>query len=202
MLVYNDTRFGGIGTKSQTGCLIAWAGSTTLWRSGRQTSPALSTCEAEVAAAVLSWQIAEGIRSLLEEWGVKLHQPIVLVDNQSALKVAEFGGSWRTRYFATRAHRLGQEHAQGHISLRYCQTAAMMADGLTKLASAEVMTKLRNCMNGELPPTPGEETAMEGTDKCWWALMVLRPAEQHNSSEPPHNWSYPLPKGRDKGRQT
>ena len=128
--------------------------------------------------------------------------PIVFVDNQSALKVAEFGGSWRTRYFATRAHRLGQERAQGHISLRYCQTAAMMADRLTKLASAEVMTKLQHCMNGELPPTPGEETAMEGTDKCWWALMVLRPAEQHNSSEPPHNRSYPLPKGRDQGRKT
>ena len=61
----------------------------------------------------------------------------------------------------------------------------MMADGLTKLASAEVMTKLRNCMNGELPPTPGEETAMESTDKCWWALMVLRPAEHHNSSVTP-----------------
>ena len=58
MLVYSDAGFGGIGTKSQTGCLIAWAGSTTLWRSGRQTTPAFSTCEAEVAAAALSWQIA------------------------------------------------------------------------------------------------------------------------------------------------
>ena len=114
---------------------------------------------------------------------MKLNKPVVLVDNQRALKVAEFGGSWRTRYFATRAHRLGQEHAQGHISLRYCQTIAMMADGLTKLASAEVMTKLRNCMNGEFPPIPGEESAMEGTDKCWWALMVLRTAEQPYSTD-------------------
>ena len=68
MLVFSDAGFGGIGTKSQKGCLIAWAGSTTLWRSGRQTTPALSPCEAEVAGAALSWQVAEGIPSLLEEW--------------------------------------------------------------------------------------------------------------------------------------
>ena len=137
-----------------------------LWRSGRQTTPALSTCEAEVAAAALSWQIAEGIRSLLEEWGVKLKKPVVLIENQSALKVADVGGFWRTRYFATRAHRLGQEHAQGHIALRYCQTSDMMADGLTKLVSAEVMTKLRSCMNGTLPSVPGEQCNVQGTDEC------------------------------------
>ena len=115
MVAFSDAGFGGIGTKSQTGCLICWAGSTTLRRSGRQPTPAQSTREAEIAAAALSWQIAEGVRSLLEEWGVQLGKPVLLIDNQNALKVAAFGGSWRTRYVATRAHRIGQEHAQGRI---------------------------------------------------------------------------------------
>ena len=111
---------------------------------------------------------------MLQEWGVKLDPPALLVDNQSALRVAQFGGSWRTRYFAVRAHRIGQEHAQGHISLRFCPTASMMADGLTKLASAEVMTKLRSCMDGQLPPIPGPTFEIKDTDDCWWALMVIR----------------------------
>ncbi|CAK0894098.1 unnamed protein product, partial [Prorocentrum cordatum] len=128
---------------------------------------------AEVFAAALSWQVAEGVRSMLREWGVMLDPPVLLVDNQSALRVAHFGGSWRTRYFAVRAHRIGQEHAEGHISLRFSPTATMMADALTKLASAEVLSKLRACMDGRPPPIPGATFEIKGADECWWSLMVI-----------------------------
>ena len=59
----------------------------------------------------------------------------------------------------------------------------MMADGLTKLASAEVLKLLRDCMNGSMPAIPGEEFEIKGTDDCWWALMVIRKSQGRNPQE-------------------
>merc|ERR1712218_37459 len=134
LIAWSDASFAGFSTKSQTGVVIAWAGSVILWRSSRQTSSALSTCEAEVSAAATGWQVVEGLRALLQEWSCELDPPLLLVDNKSALRVAELGGTWRTRYFAVRAARLAEESGEGRVELRYCPTLDMMADALTKTA--------------------------------------------------------------------
>ena len=170
LVSWSDASFAGMSTKSQTGVVIAWEGSIVLWRSSRQSSSALSTCEAEVAAAATSWQLVEGLRTLLHEWQVDVGIPILLVDNKSALRVSELGGTWRTRYFAIRAARLQEESAANKVSLRYCQTDIMMADGLTKLAGASVLQKLRDCCDGWLPPIPDESQSFKNTtDRAtWW----------------------------------
>ena len=85
LIGWSDAGYGGVGTKSQTGIMIVWARGVVLWRSSRQTTAALSTCEAELSAAALTFQILEGLRSLLEEWGIKITCPLLLVDNKSAL---------------------------------------------------------------------------------------------------------------------
>ena len=130
----------------------------------------LPTCEAEVAAAATSWQLVEGLRTLLEEWQVDVGAPVLLVDNKSALRVSELGGTWRTRYFAIRAARLQEESAADRVSLRYCQTDVMMADALTKSAGASILQKLRDCCDGHLPKIPGlEQSFSKTTDKAtWW----------------------------------
>ena len=56
MTGWSDAGYGGSGTKSQTGVLIAWGGAVVLWRSPRQSEAALSTCEAEVSAAALAFR--------------------------------------------------------------------------------------------------------------------------------------------------
>ena len=142
--------------------MVAWAGGLILARSSKQTNAALSTCEAEVAAAATSFVCVEGLIALLEEWEIVLKPPILLVDNKSALTILELGGSWRTRYFAVRAARVAAEYAQGRIQLRYCRTNDMGADGLTKLAAGHVFEQLRNIMNGILP-------AVAGPDQCFRA---------------------------------
>ena len=137
---WTDAGYGGEGTKGQSGVLVAWAGAVILWRSSKQSTSSLSTCECEVGAAALGFQIVEGLRALLDEWGVRLDPPALYQDNQSALTVIEQGGTWRTRYFATRASRLSEEHKLKTIILHYCPTKLMAADGLTKLSTAETVS--------------------------------------------------------------
>ena len=67
MVAWSDAGYGGIGTKSQTGVLISWAGAVVVWRSSRQATATLSTCEAEVSAAAMTFQIVEGLKGLLME---------------------------------------------------------------------------------------------------------------------------------------
>ena len=170
LISWSDASFAGVSTKSQTGVVIAWDGAIVLWRSSRQASSALSTCEAEVAAAATSWQLVEGLRALLDEWRVDVGVPVLLVDNKSALRVSELGGTWRTRYFAIRAARLQEESAADRVSLRYCQTDVMMGDALTKNAGASVLQKLRDCCDGFLPKIPGiDQSFSKTTDRAtWW----------------------------------
>ena len=173
LICWSDAGYGGVGTKSQTGVIIAWAGGVVLWRSSRQPTAALSTCEAELSAAALAFQILEGLRSLLEEWGVKFKCPLLLVDNKSALTVAECGGTWRTRYFAVRAARLADENKTGNIELRHCPTADMAADNLTKMSSSTLLDNMREVLSGKLPTIPGQEKSIKEDERTWWAAMVL-----------------------------
>ena len=122
LIAWSDAGYGGISTRSQSGIIVSWAGSVVLWRSSKQRTAAQSTCEAEVSAAALGFQIVEGLRAILEEWGVTLSTPLLLVDNKSALVLATCGGSWRTRYFAVRAARISEEVECGRLNLRYCRT--------------------------------------------------------------------------------
>ena len=172
LTVWSDAGYGGVGTKAQTGVLISWAGAVVLARSSRQTNSAMSTCEAEVAAAAMAFVCCEGLRALLEEWGQHLDAPILLVDNKSALTVLELGGSWRTRYFAVRAARIAEEFARERVQLRYCETKAMAADGLTKLAASAVMDMLREAMSGRFPALAPPTSNFTKEDPNWWGGML------------------------------
>ena len=76
--VFTDAGFAGEDSKAQSGSIISWGDAVIGWRSSKQTVAALSTAEAELNTASLSWAIAEGLRALLEEWDVEI--PRVQVD--------------------------------------------------------------------------------------------------------------------------
>jgi hypothetical protein len=163
LVAWSDAGFGGVSTKSHTVVLISWGGAVVTWRSSRQSTVALSTCEAEVSAAAMSFQKMEGLKCLLEEWDIKFVPLVLLIGDKSALSLAENGGAWRTRYFAVRAARLQQEHRSGNLTLRYCPTKVMAPDSLTKMGSAVLLDDLRNCMDAKLPPIPDTDMAIEDT---------------------------------------
>ena len=149
--MFSDAGFAGASTKSQSGLAIIWGGSLITWRSSRAALSALSTAEAELCAAALSWQVTEGVRYLLAT--LRVHPPHieVLIDNAAALKAAMIGPGWRTRYFAVRAKRLLEEGRCERAILKHCPTKAMVAAALTKLATADVISILIEAMEGRLP---------------------------------------------------
>ena len=112
----------------------------------------MSTAEAELNAAALAWQIVEGIRLLIGDFGYRPDSVRILIDNKAALTIAECGATWRTRYFAVRGHRLHEEHSTGRAILEHCKTDVMLADALTKLAPAGVISLLHSAMHSEYSP--------------------------------------------------
>ena len=68
----------------------------------------------------------------------------ILVDNT----IAEHGSTWHTRYFGVRASRICEEMVKGRLLLRDEPTSDMIADGLTKLGSKDVLLNLRQAMIG------------------------------------------------------
>ena len=108
----------------------------------------MSTAEAELNTATLAWQIVEGVQLLISDLGVQLPYVKLLIDNKAALTIARCRANWRTRYFAVRAHCLHEEHTADRAILKNCKTALMLADALTKLAAAPVISTLYLAMNG------------------------------------------------------
>ena len=151
MRIYADAGFAGVDTKSQNGMIISWGGSIITWRSSRAALSALSTAEAELCSAALGWQVGEGVRYLLSTLSIFPKHLEILIDNKAALTTASLGATWRTRYYAVRAQRLLEEHQAGKIVLTYCPTKLMVADALTKLATAEVIGVLLAAMDSQLP---------------------------------------------------
>ena len=152
LIAWTDAGYAGSDTKSQSGLIIVWGGSIIVWRSSRQTVSTLSTAEAELYSATLGWQIVEGLRLLLRDFGIDIPKVKVLIDNQAALTITKCGANWKTRYFAVRGHRLHEEHQAGRAELLHCPTKDMLADTLTKLASAPVIHILHEAMQGRFPP--------------------------------------------------
>ena len=91
LIAWSDVGYAGLNTKAQSGLFLSWAGAPLLWRSSRQTVSSLSTAEAELGAGALTWQITEGMRSLLEEWGITLEPIKLLMDNDAAVAITEQG---------------------------------------------------------------------------------------------------------------
>ena len=151
LIAWTDAGYAGQDTKSQSGLIVSWGGSIIVWRSPKQTVATLSTAEAEVNAATLGWQIVEGLRYLLADFGLDVPRIKVMIDNKAALTITMCGAQWRTRYFAVRGHRLHQEYEAGRAELVHCPTKSMLADALTKLATAPVIQVLHEAMNGEFP---------------------------------------------------
>ena len=97
LAAWTDAGYAGPNTHSQSGLILVWGETIIVWRSSKQSVSALSTTEAELYGATLGWQIVEGLRRLISNFGIEIPKVRVFIDNKAALTIAMCGASWRTR---------------------------------------------------------------------------------------------------------
>jgi hypothetical protein len=121
------------------------AGGPITWASKKQSSVALSTCEAEYMALCKTTTEGMWLRRLLHELDFQTPskapdtnhdiqiRPHIKADNQGAIALAEnpvFHG--KTKHIETQYHYVRERVAEGSIQIDYVPTDQMTADGLTK----------------------------------------------------------------------
>jgi hypothetical protein len=133
---YSDSDWAGEldQRRSTAGYAFLMAGAAISWSSKLQSTPALSSTEAEYVAGSRAAQEAIWLRSLLEELGFSESEPThLLCDNQGALALARNPVNHpRTRHIQLRFHFIRKAVARKQIFLEYCPTDEMVADVLTK----------------------------------------------------------------------
>ena len=148
--VYSDADWAGdtSTSRSTSGYAFLAAGGPIAWGSNKQTSVALSTCEAEYVAAHSAAREATWIRFLLHEIDppeatatslsskdtTQRIPPIPLaMDNQGAIALANLQApNRRTRHIDMKYHYLRECIQNGVIKPYFIPIIAMVADGFTK----------------------------------------------------------------------
>lgn len=144
---YSDADFAGDKTtrKSTTGFFIKFGKIPIVWGSQKQTSVSMSTTESEYIAASetvreLIW-ILRLFRGLVKD---KIEKPIMLVDNQSAIKLVKNPEFHRkTKHIEVRYHFVRNAHEEKVFDLDYINTNNQIADILTKPLSRDRFEYLR-----------------------------------------------------------
>ena len=95
---------------------------------------ALSSAEAEYAAASYTCKEVMFVRNLCNDLGITIKGPTVLaVDNQAAIKIVENRGvTARNKHFVDALHYIRHLHDYGVVRPVFVRTKAQMADGFTK----------------------------------------------------------------------
>ena len=116
------------------GYLVSVYGGPVAFAAKRLKVVALSSAEAEYAAASYSCKEVAFVRNVCAELEIGLQGPVWLaVDKEAAIKIAENRGvSGRTKHFVDAIHYI--RHAIDHcvIKVRYVSTQYQLADGFTK----------------------------------------------------------------------
>ena len=95
---------------------------------------ALSSAEAEYAAASYTCKEVEFVRNLLRDLGFPLLQRVVLaVDNSAAKQICEnMGVTGRTKHFQDAIHYVRHLYDHNKIHIEHVRTHLQRADGFTK----------------------------------------------------------------------
>lgn len=137
---YSDADWGaGEDRKSISGYVFILAGGAISWSSKKQATTALSTTEAEYIALVQAAKESIWIQRLIHELGyIAINSNVIYGDNQGSIALAnnpEYHA--RTKHIDIQYHFIRECVQTGKIVLKYCPTADMVADGMTKALPKE-----------------------------------------------------------------
>ena len=145
MTVVTDASFAPGGDKSRTGYCVFLNGRLVHWGSTKQQVTAMSTCEAELDAAIVGLKQAYGVihavHDVMKGRGPKI---VMKVDNAAALRQMKFvATNWRNRHFAIRASWIRDEITHRNIDVQYQSGKDLEADGLTKILDRVKLQEMR-----------------------------------------------------------
>ncbi|KAK8455568.1 hypothetical protein SEVIR_4G141001v4 [Setaria viridis] len=148
LIGYSDSDLGGDvdERKSTAGVIFFLGGMVISWSSQKQKTVALSTCEAEYMAGAAGACQAVWLRRLLSDIaGENVQQPILKMDNQSAIALSKNPVLHdRSKHIDTKFHFIRECVEDGRISLEHVSTQEQLADILTKSLGRARFCELRD----------------------------------------------------------
>lgn len=147
--------------RSCSGHLFRVFGGIVAFRSKKQPTTALSSCEAELIALTMAMKEALWLRGLLVELGI--HSPGTPVtiheDNQGAMALANDAKfSDRTKHVDIKFFRVREEVKRNYIKVAYCHTSKMLADIFTKPLGKTIFGAVRSQLDmHHEAPKPDQE---------------------------------------------
>jgi len=156
MVVFADANWGGChdSRRSTTGWLIRLGRCPIDWRSQKQPTVALSSCEAEYVAVCDATQSAMWLHQLLVEIGFIAWMcpnatsppvPLILSDNKSAIALAHNDGSHGySKHIAIKHHFIREQVEAKFVSLQWISTHQQLADIFTKALPTRTFAKFRD----------------------------------------------------------
>ena len=143
---FADADFAGyqVDRKSTSGMAHFLGSSLISWGTKKQNFMALSTSEAEYAAAAACCSQLLWIKQLLEDFGINIKVIPLMCGNTSAVSMRKNPVHHkRTKHIDVRHHVLRDNVEKGNIVLTYCQTEEKIADIFTKALSKDQFERNR-----------------------------------------------------------
>ena len=126
-----------------SGYVVHCDGNVISWKSRKQSSPALSTCESELMASVEASQEALSLKNLLHEIGEKVEDEFdVYIDNRSTVLLCRnpnYRG--RVKHVDLKYHFLRHLVTENHADCKEVQGTENVADIFTKALKIETFSK-------------------------------------------------------------
>ena len=132
---YSDADFGGCTKtgRSTSGILVKYADGAISWSSQRQSTVAESTAEAEIVAASEAAKEVIWLSRLLNELSTLKKIPVIRIDNEAAVRLAENPENHRRTKHIQRKHFFIRELiSNGKLEVNRVPAEDQLADGLTK----------------------------------------------------------------------
>ena len=120
------------------------------WKSKKQHTVALSSCEAEYMALTHATQEAIFLSMLSNEFSSNSHQPIMIYgDNQGSLDMIKSPiSNDRSKHIDIKHHFIREKYQEGTINVSYVPTDENVADLFTKPATKPKLTKFQKMLFG------------------------------------------------------
>ena len=125
------------------------AGPLISWKSRKQPAVALSSCEAEYIALAAAVQEGMYLTQMMKDIGEVSGPVLIFEDNQGTIALSKNPvNQRRSKHIDVRYHFIRSAQNAGKIIIKYCPTADMVADVMTKPVTKFKLQKFKNYVFG------------------------------------------------------